>query len=621
MIYGKYLFRKFFIEYFDEKYKDGSKKGGVVLSNDQLPNNLKKALEDYELVRLPKDWTQVFIQAGAPYDLSIVPDMYEDRVTSPIGLDYGGESWNRERILIDGCQNHLPSDAGGKNIFVRFQTKDGTWHDHTEFSDYNDEDIVSVKISDDGIGYDYKSLGIMASTKEGEETSGKWGEGLKVIAAAAVRNGEHIRLVSRNWEAVPSITDEVLNLGKVNEKHINRLNFDVKVRTIKSEEDINPSLEKGEASATIFDNPSPELINLFKNVQDYVLMLSDKRPFVRVENTDLLDFSGGKIYVKNLLIPGEHDTLYSYHFRDFNINSRDRDSITPDEMRGLIWKFLYGLKDKRIIKLFLKDAVEYAKKTGDNPYYEFNTKFTIPNQSENSDAWIEAFKEFFGERACVRKASDQNPYFVGQAEHFGLRTITLPDFIANQLLAIESRDGKKIPSYEKLLQEALDNEFNVHEEDLTKEEKAIIEQLYSYNKILEMKNGKKDYIKKIEVYDYPPEYEGLKALGHSKLGNKVSISRETLSEGLEFATDVFIHECGHAETGAKDSAPEFRDNITSNFAAYVVRTFPIVKSVMDNGLAKGIIASRFENFLRKIFQRITYRNRVQETEPEEREED
>lgn len=620
-VYIKYLLRKYFNEYYAEKYKDGSKKGGVLQSEKEIPSSIKSALNDYEVVKLPEKWTELFIEVGAPYDLAVVPDYYEERIPTSLSIDYGAQIWDKQRILLDACQNHLPSDSGGENIFLQFQTKDGRWHDYTEFSNFPDSDIKSIKISDNGMGYDFKSLGIFASTKEGSEGSGKWGEGLKMIAAAAVRSGEHIKLISRNWEAVPTITDEVLNEGKENEKKVQRLNFDVRIKTQKEEGEKHPKLQKEEMSATVFEEPSSELISLFRRINENVLVFSDKAPFASTPGVDLLDFSGGKVFVRNLLVPGDHQTKYTYHLKNLDIETRDRDAITSKTMRQKFFEFMYNIKDKTIMKLFLRDAVDYAKNPDGKDFIEFTTKFLIQDKSEYSDAWIESFQEYFGEKACVRKMSDQNPTLIGQAEHVGLRTITLPDPIAERLLAIKTRDGRSLPSYEKLLEEAFANEFAIPEAELTKEEKAIVEQLYSYNKMFEMNKGKKHLIDKIIVYDYPPDYEGLRAAGHSRYGHTISICRETLKRGLEYSTDVYLHEYGHAKTGAKDTAPEFRDSITADYASYVVHTFPMVQSVVDNGLAKGLLASKFENFMRKLFQKLTLRNKPKEKEDDEREED
>ena len=513
----KYLFKKYFEQYYAEKYADGSKKGGILLTGTDTSVDLMEQLKDYELVKLPQGLTSLFLDCGIASDMSVVKDYTDTKISTSISLDYGAELWDKQKILIDACQNHLPEDSKGKNIFLKFQTKDGRWHDYTEFPNYDDSEIKAVKISDDGIGYDFKSLSVLASTKDNSTSSGKWGEGLKMIAAAAIREGEKIKFVSRTWEATPTIGHDVLNSGEENEKAIDLLEFNVRNWTKKTMDFKNPLLDKDEMSATIFEEPSSKMLELFRNIDKSVLLFSEEKPFFSCGNTDILDLTGGNIFVRNLLIPDSHQTKYSYHFKDLNIDNRDRNSINTNVLKDKLFRFIYNIKDKRFMKFLLKDAEDFAKDPAGKDYLEFNTSFYIPTETENADRWIEAFQEFYGDKACINKMSNQDPLFTGQANHVGLNVVTLPDYLANALLYIESRDGKSIPSYEKLLEDAIRNQMQIPESELTKKEKAIIEQLYSYNKLFEMHYGKEDAIKSIKVFDYPPDYDGFKLDGNSKL--------------------------------------------------------------------------------------------------------
>ena len=260
------------------------------------------------------------------------------------------------------------------------------------------------------------------------------------------------------------------------------------------------------------------------------------------------------------------------------------------------------------MKFLLKDAEDFAKAPEGKDYLEFNTSFYIPTETENADRWIETFQEFFGENACINKMSNQDALFAGQANHVDLDVVTLPDYLANALLYLRSRDGKSIPSYQKLKEDAIKNQIQLPENELTKKEKAIIAQLYSYNKLFEMHYGEKDVIKNIKIFDYPSEYKGFKADGFAEhFSDTVYISRNSLKIGLTYATHVFLHEATHAITGAKDADSDFRDFLSNNYAWYLGNTFPMQQSVIDNGLTKGLLGSRFENFMRKVLQKITVR--------------
>ena len=91
------------------------------------------------------------------------------------------------------------------------------------------------------------------------------------------------------------------------------------------------------------------------------------------------------------------------------------------------------------------------------------------------------------------------------------------------------------------------------------------------------------------------------------IGDTIFISRNALEQGLTYATHIFLHEATHAITGAKDAEREFRNFISENYAWYLGNTFPMQQSVIDNGLTKGLLGSRFENFMRKVLQKITVR--------------
>ena len=91
------------------------------------------------------------------------------------------------------------------------------------------------------------------------------------------------------------------------------------------------------------------------------------------------------------------------------------------------------------------------------------------------------------------------------------------------------------------------------------------------------------------------------------IGDTIFISRNALEQGLTYATHIFLHEAPHAITGAKNAEREFRNFLSENYAWYLGNTFPMQQSVIDNGLTKGLLGSRFENFMRKVLQKITVR--------------
>lgn len=463
--YKAFLWKKAFEELFAQEILENGFEGVVLKTDYEAPDYLNETLKKYKVINLPKDWIEALRLAGVRTDKEVIPDYAEEKISTSLTLGYGAELWDTQRITLDSCQNHLPADSGGNNIFVRFQTTDGMWHDYREFEEFEDGEIKRIKISDDGRGYDYKSLGLFASIKGHQKSSGKWGEGLKMIAASAVRNGIKVELRSRNWMATPYTETEVLNKGKANEEEVQRLNFAVRIETKENvkalddgdnpENDAHGYVKKNEQSSTTFINPTPELIKEFRNIKDNVLVFSAEKPMFSLDDVDVLDLWGSKLYVKNILIPGDHQTKYTYHLRNFDIETRDRDAIKKESMKQQIRKVLEKIEDERFIKIFLMEAANHAKESQKNSFLEFETYYNIPSCTEKADLWIKAFQEYFGEGACVRKMSSQDYSEVAQAQHMGLDTITLPDSIANTLLSLEGRDGKRLPSYKEALEEAI----------------------------------------------------------------------------------------------------------------------------------------------------------------------
>jgi len=620
--YTLFLFRKAFEDIFKDEILEKGYCGVVLKTDYKIPPFLQEKLKNYKVLDLPEEWRNFFETLGIKSDKDVIPDYYEEKLSTSLTLDYGAELWDSQRIVVDACQNHLPADSGGNNIYLRFQTKDGVWHDYTEFEKYEDSDIKKIKISDDGRGYDFKSLGVFASAKEHEKSSGKWGEGLKMIVASAVRKGVKVELGSRNWTATPQIDTEVLNKGEVNEKEIQRLGFNVRISTDKEGTKREDELEK-EQSYTSFIDPPSDLIKEFRNIRQNVLVFSDQKPIISLGDIDVISWCDNNLYVKNLLVPGEHQTKYSYHLKNFDIETRDRDAIKVESMRSQIRSVLERIDDERFIKMYLLEAKEYAKNPGKKNFLEFNTYFQIPSRTEKADLWIKAFQEYFGEDSTVRSVNSQDYEDALQAEHMGLDTITLPDSIAKTLESIEGRDGNKIKSYKEALEEAIKNSIPVAEEDLTEEEKALIEQLYSFNDILFLSEQTINKIEHIKIYDYPPDYLGKKTAGYARFGNTVNIYRKILSEGLEEAADVFFHEVGHAQTGAADSHAEFRNYQTALLAAVVTRGHTLLKpteqieppkckleeSIKGDKLQKGIRFSDFVKSIKKIFS-FKQRNKI-----------
>lgn len=585
------LWREAFKEVLEQraaKNADGTPIEAVLKTDYKVPMQLSRNLAKYNVVSLTNYWTLALQKAGIKTDRESLPEYIAETIPTSVSLEYGQEIWDNERMVLDTIQNHLPADCGGRNVFIRFQTSNGEWHDFSQFIQFSDVDIKKIKVSDDGNGYDVKSLGIFASAKDHDVSSGKWGEGLKMLAATSLRKGCKLELRSRDWMAMPRTQHITLNKGEVNEKQVEQLVFETITKinsgsTILNDGDNPQNRDQGyykneEKSSSTFIDPSPELIREFRNVKEKVLVLQKRSAVARVNGSEVLDFSSGKLFIRDIKIPGEHNIKYGYHFRNFDIETRDRNSIKNESLQERLREIFEHVEEERFVSSFLKDAAAYAQEAGTTKYLEFTTPFCIPYESYQADTWIKVFKQDFGEKTAIRRSTDQDMNAVHRAQHLDIGMVTLPDDVARALINLKGRDGQVIPSYENQLAKCLDNVIPVPEKDLTDYEKYMLEHLHNYNQILGS-SGQEKPIQNISVYRYDEKYDGPRASGYAGKGNSVSINQDTLNGDLCRLGDVFFHEADHALTGAEDAASIFRDYLTSLLSGIAMETIPIDKDL------------------------------------------
>ena len=585
------------LEQKDATNEEGKPIEAILKTDYEIPEQLRDNLTKYNVVSLPHYWTAALQMAGVKTDRESLPEFISDIIPTSISLEYGAGIWNNERMVLDAIQNHLPSDSGGRYVFLRFQTSDGIWHDFSKFSQFNDAEIKKIKISDDGNGYDLKSLGLFASAKNHNVSSGKWGEGLKMLSAVALRNGLKMELRSRDWMAVPKAQSLILNQGESNEKKVQQLVFetmtkvgvdskllDDKDNPSNIDNEYHKSLEK---SSTTFIDPNPSLIKEFRVVKEKVLALSRKYAIATVGGSEVLDLSSGKLFVRGIQIPGNHNIKYGYHLSNFDIETRDRNAITSESLQIQLRHILENIDNERFISAFLKDAVEYATGSSSKQYWEFTTIFNVPDSTYQADSWIRVFKQDFGDKTSIRGRSNQDMNAVHQAQHLGVDMITLPDNVANALIGLKGKDGQTIASYEEELENSLSNIIPVPDEDLTDYERYMIAHLLKYNQMLAQ--GGHDYpITTIKIFDYDEKYDGAKADGFASLGDIININRVVLNGDLQTLGHVFFHESGHAVTGEKDADKIFRDFLSNLLSSVAMENIPINIAELHNMNSIGI---------------------------------
>lgn len=134
-------------------------------------------------------------------------------IETSLTLDYRKNKWGMERIVLDTVSNHLPADSQGTIISVEY-LQDGQW------IDFRDADkiktVETIRIKDNGKGFSHKLLDVLYSTKTHDNTSvGQFGEGMKLVAAASLRNGLDMEYRSRDWLAKPYAKNEIIDTNEL----------------------------------------------------------------------------------------------------------------------------------------------------------------------------------------------------------------------------------------------------------------------------------------------------------------------------------------------------------------------------------------------------------------------
>jgi len=283
---------------------------------------------------LPSPPEQIFENIDRSQALVVRRETIANSVTE----SYMREKWGVLRIALDGIQNHLPQDSGGSWVGVQFLSQ-GIWYDLSYIQDFKNGHVQAVRFVDDGKGFVAEELGVMATSKAGERRkAGQFGEGLKMISAAALRNGMEVSIESRDWQATPSF-----RIVQLTDRKEQQLVYDV-----------NFYEQKITGSRTTFLNPTREFLKVIRELEQYALPVrgNSYNPAIALDEIDLVD-SQGNVYIKGLRYArGLLSTFFSYNFVDLPDRAieRDRESIRVEEVNrdvaSAVRKVLEKLDDK-----------------------------------------------------------------------------------------------------------------------------------------------------------------------------------------------------------------------------------------------------------------------------------
>lgn len=342
-----------------------------------------------------------------------------------VSVEYGKEVWNDPtRILLDAVQNHI--DAQQQTLPSVIFTVVGPQNQLQERSAEQLRElgkewcIIGVSIQDTGEGYTTPYLSILGSTTKDEENIGKFGEGLKMLTASALRQGIHIELASRDWKATPRPFEQIVKDYETDkEQSFTMLGYDLQwldepARGSKTHFALLP-LQPGqqdltpEQAAALEEKLSPRstMRNTWENwiavldprnanehgqrgLARYVL---EETPKHGNDIVTVLPSSPGTIYEKGLLVPADRSRpmLFGYNLDATIVNTRERNTYNSALFEKYVRGYYRNLADKEIIRAILVAARDHPG----TDYFEYGCI------GGDAALWRQTYYEVFGDDAVL----------------------------------------------------------------------------------------------------------------------------------------------------------------------------------------------------------------------------
>ena len=323
-----------------------------------------------------------------PHVTSNTP-ILEKIIETSITLGYQSDVWGVKRIAEDGIQNHLPSDSHGSRFDIEFLV-DGKVIPYSEKSEVDPSRVKAIRFIDDGTGFSYDLLGVFHSTKKDEVDSvGQFGEGIKMLSAACLREGIDLEIRSRDWFARPVVNDLLIDGQNVRQMCYEVYNH-------------QPNMQ---GSMTTFKDPGNEFVDYVLNLDDTVLELcgdSDVKVFKTSKGSVLKH--KGRIYVKGIHITDDFKENLLFGYDLVSDTNRDRNMVNPNLLNNQIGGVIRQLDNKDLIKTILDAS------TITSNYMEFDALYWDRSvgggghgglRVTNPEIWRETFYELFGDKAVL----------------------------------------------------------------------------------------------------------------------------------------------------------------------------------------------------------------------------
>ncbi len=514
-----------------------------------------------------------------------------------ITLSYRQDKWGIERIVLDTVQNHLPRDSKAQDVHVRLK-QNGSFRDLKDADP--EEETEEIVFQDDGEGFDSNLLSTLYSTKRADQiSSGQFGEGLKLVSAAALRNNIDVQYSSRDWSAVPFSKQRTID-----GEEVRKLCFRV--------HKLHNQRRKG--SETRFENPPEELVDEVLSLPEKVLYFNDAVRVLGEEenneqttrswrseneseqefritalsgnrggnldeatdrepgvedwyNSRIIDLNNGgsSLFVKGIKVK-ELEAIFSYDLATDEITP-DRQYAPATEVEHEIGRLLKHHAEKDAVKQVLVEAEKQSRKylefralSGRNKSsFERGAGLSVgsslgPSRNKINSTWRTAFYDTFGENAVLSSRSEADK----DAEHLEYNVVSLDRSVDAYVRRIQGINTAKDVVGEKRY-------VWVEKDELTEQERSVLNLSDRINEKLRHIIERNYEGSKRRDYDsdftHPELYVFEKAVnkagreiptaGMTQIDERMGIRRDQLQDPLRF-TETYVHEIGHQVSKSPD---------------------------------------------------------------------
>jgi hypothetical protein len=478
-------------------------------------------------------------------------------------LSYRAKKWKALRLILDWLSNHMPLDSGGTQMRVQLKVPanpHATAFKWVEWSPgMNTEKIEESRAVDDGRGYHFSNLKYAASDKPSGAV-GKFGEGLKMFSATALREEDDVivKFRSKGWVGTPFASAPM----RVDRKDEWILCF----RVLEGVDEI-------EGSETTIRGINDEMRQIIGRLDDYVLSLRvdqdyiHSSPDVRMFRESFLRLiPQGTVYNKGIYITDRYarGLLFSYDLATDDV-SPDRDDVGIEALQSAVKHAVASLTDRNAILRIL----EAASDDSGRGYMEFIDTTLDP---EIAEVWKEVFYGIHGKDAVL----STKPTAALEAMHLGFNPIDMNKGIAKTLNAAGVEYDTEVIN-EGLIYD------NVPYDELTAAERATYDTFGDVAAVLGL-----PHFENIRIFSKVRSRTG-RDLSNRRAGFwnglAIHINRNRLSSFAQ-ACRTYIHERGHKETSAGDPTDRFRNFFEYYLAAFVGKELESAKG--DSSYRVGI---------------------------------